>query len=69
MKLEGDEDGVRALKALAAQDKNQIKFLIQEAKTNTDRRTTFKGLDGSSWVLRIDIVTGDLVVEPPRPRA
>jgi len=64
MKLEGDEVGVRALKALAAQDKNQIRFLIQEAKTNTDRRTRFRGLDGTSWILRIDVMTGDLVIEP-----
>ena len=64
MKLTGDETGVAALKALAAKDKNQIKFLIQEAGTNTDRRTTFRAEDGTVWVLRIDAVSGDLVVEP-----
>ena len=63
MKVVGDETGVAALKALAAKDKNTIKFLLQDASTNTDRRTTFRAEDGTVWVLRID-VSGDLVVEP-----
>ncbi len=65
MKVEGDEAGVAALKALAARDKDAIKFLIQDARTNTDRRTTFKAADGATWVLRLDMASGDLVVEPP----
>lgn len=63
MKVVGDEVGVAALKALAAEDKNTIKVLLQDASTNTDRRTTFRAADGTVWVLRID-VSGDLVVEP-----
>jgi hypothetical protein len=63
MKIDGDEAGVAALKALAAKDKSQVKFLLQEAQTNTDRRTTFRAPDGAVYVLRID-VGGDIVVEP-----
>lgn len=64
MKLEGDEAGVAALKALHAKDKSSVKFLVQEAKSNTDLKTTFRAEDGTVWVLRVDVQSGNLVVEP-----
>ncbi|MGE0786600.1 MAG: hypothetical protein AB7S26_13090 [Sandaracinaceae bacterium] len=64
MKLDGDPEGVAALKALSAADKEQIKFLIHEAQTNTDRKTTFRAADGRVFVLRVDPQTKDLTVEP-----
>lgn len=64
MKLEGDEEGIAALKAIHAKDKGAMKFLIQDAKTNTDLKTTFKAEDGRAFVLRVDPRTGNLVIEP-----
>ena len=64
VKLEGDEEGIAALKALHAKDKGALKFLIGEAKTNTDLKTTFRAEDGRVFVLRVDVQTGNLVLEP-----
>ena len=64
MKLEGDQDGIAALKALHARDKDYLKFLVGEARTNTDLKTTFKADDGRTFVLRVDPASGDLKVEP-----
>ncbi|HJL16949.1 MAG TPA: hypothetical protein RMH99_14890 [Sandaracinaceae bacterium LLY-WYZ-13_1] len=64
MKLEGDEEGIAVLKAMHAEDKTYLKFLVGEAKTNTDLKTTFKSEDGRTFVLRVDVPTGNLVVEP-----
>ncbi len=64
MKLEGDEEGIAALKALHAKDSGALKFLITDAKTTTDLKTTFKGEDGRAFVLRVDPRTGNLVIEP-----
>ncbi|MGF1467889.1 MAG: hypothetical protein ACFCGT_17350 [Sandaracinaceae bacterium] len=63
MKLEGDEQGISALKALHEKDKTYLKFLVGEARTNTDLRTTFKDEGGTQWVLRVDPASGNLVVE------
>ena len=63
MKLEGDEEGMAVLKAMHAKDKTYLKFLVGEAKTNTDLKTTFKAEDGRAFVLRVDVQTGNLVVE------
>ena len=64
VKLEGDEEGIAVLKAMHAKDKTYLKFLVGEAKTNTDLKTTFKSEDGRLFVLRVDVKTGNLVVEP-----
>ncbi|MAQ13944.1 MAG: hypothetical protein CMN30_04010 [Sandaracinus sp.] len=64
MKLEGDADGIEVLQALHAEDKTYLKFLVGEAKTNTDLKTTFKAPDGRAFVLRLDPKSGNLVVDP-----
>lgn len=64
MELTGDPAGIAALKALAAADKSYLKFLINEARSNTDLCTRFTDASGAHWVLRIDPATGNLVVEP-----
>ena len=64
MKLEGDEEGIAALKAIHAKDKGALKFLITDAKTTTDMKTTFRAEDGRVFVLRVDPRTGNLVIEP-----
>ena len=69
MRLEGDPDGIAALEALHAKDKSYLKFLVGEAKTNTDLKTTFKAEDGRTFVLRLDPKSGNLVVELKLPSA
>lgn len=61
--LTGYEPGVAALKALAEKDREYLKFLIKEARSNTDLKTTFKGPDGIAHVLKVDPVSGDLLIE------
>lgn len=65
MELGGDEAGVKALKALAAKNKDYIKFLINEAKSNVDFMAPFKAEDGSPWLLCFDPNTGNLTVAKP----
>ncbi|MDF1565421.1 MAG: hypothetical protein P1V51_20455 [Deltaproteobacteria bacterium] len=64
MELLGDPTGIAALKALAQADKSYLKFLINEARSNTDLCTRFTDPQGVHWVLRIDPATGNLLVEP-----
>jgi hypothetical protein len=63
MHITGVEQGVSALKALAEKDREYLKFLIKEAQSNTDLRTTFKSTEGVTFVLRLDVKSGDLVIE------
>jgi len=65
MHITGLEQGVAALKVLAEKDREYLKFLIKEAQSNTDLRTTFKAPDGTAYVLRLDVKSGDLVIESP----
>jgi hypothetical protein len=62
VKLEGDEDGIAQLKALHAEDQSYLKFLINEAKTNTDLAAEFRGKNGTLYVLELDPKTQNLVV-------
>jgi hypothetical protein len=64
MKLTGDADGIAHLKAMHAENKEYLKFLVGEAKSSTDLRSTFKTKDGRKFVLRLDLATGDLDVQP-----
>jgi hypothetical protein len=60
----GFEAGVEALKALAEKDREYLKFLIKEARSNTDLQTRFKGPDSNTtYVLKLDPKTGDLIIE------
>ena len=63
MKLEGDQEGIAVLKAMHEKDKSYLKFLVGEARTNTDHKAPFKAEDGTRYMLRVDPRTGDLVVE------
>ena len=63
MKLTGNADGIAALKALHSEDKEYMKFLVGEARSNTDLKTVFKAKDGRRFVLRLDLATGDLEVQ------
>jgi hypothetical protein len=64
VKLTGDEAGVAALKAMHAKDDGaSVKFLVQEARTNTDLKAEFRAEDGTLYDLIVDPKSGDLVVE------
>lgn len=64
VKLTGDEAGVAALKAMHAKDNGaSVKFLVQEARTNTDLKAEFRAPDGTLYDLIVDPKSGDLIVE------
>jgi hypothetical protein len=62
MELQGDPDGIQALKSLHAGNKDFLKFLIQEAKSNVDHTAPFSSPDGKKWLLKFDARTGNLEV-------
>jgi len=63
VKLTGDPDGVNALKALAEEHRDYIKFLITEAQSNTDHAAKFKANDGTHWALVVHPESGDLEIK------
>jgi len=63
MKLRGDDEGIAALKALREANPSALKFLIEEARTNTDLTAQHRAEDGTLYLLRLDPHSGDLVVE------
>jgi hypothetical protein len=63
VKLTGDEEGVAALKAMHKKDDGAaVKFLIQEARTNTDLKAEFRAEEGTLYELRLDPKSGDFVI-------
>ncbi len=64
MKLEGDPDGIAALKAMHEQDKEGVKFLLKDAQTSTDHSAYFRR-DGRKWAIRLG-VDGTIHLEPAR---
>ena len=66
MKLQGDPDGIAALKALHEVDKEGVKFLLRDARTTTDRSAYFRGKDGRKFRMHIE-EDGSIVVAPAPP--
>ncbi|MCC6334877.1 MAG: hypothetical protein IT380_12935 [Myxococcales bacterium] len=64
MDFVGDPDGITALKALYARDKSYAKFLIGEARSNTDFTARFTAEDGKKWAVVFDPKTGNLTLKP-----
>lgn len=63
MKLNGDPEGIEELKKMQQERKDYLKYLITEAKTNTDLSTTFKSADGTAnYKLSYDRKSGELTV-------
>jgi hypothetical protein len=60
----GDPDGIAALKALYARDKSYVKFLIGEARSNTDSTARFTAEDGRKWAVVFEPRSGNLTVKP-----
>jgi hypothetical protein len=69
MRLVGDPEGIAQLKALHAQNREYLKFLVGEAKSNTDLKAPFVGGNGQRYMLRVDPRSGDLEVEAQPPKA
>ncbi len=70
MELLGDPEGIQALKALhqkGGANKDFLRFLIEEAKTNIDQTARFTADDGRKFVLKFDGKTGNLDVQPAPP--
>jgi hypothetical protein len=63
VKINGDPAGIEELKKMGTERKDYLKYIITEAKTNTDLSTTFKGSDGTTkYKLSWDRMTGELTV-------
>ena len=64
MEFLGDANGIAALKALWAKDKGYLKFLLGEARSNTDYTARFTADDGRKWVIKFDPRSGNLEISP-----
>ena len=62
MKFTGDPDGIAALKKMKESRVEYLKYLLQEARTNSDHTTTFKENETKFKIL-FDPQTGDLDVQ------
>ena len=69
MDLRGDPDGIAALKALHADDKGYLKFLLNEANSNADLSAKFTAKDGSQWIVKVDPRAGVIDVQRVPPKA
>jgi hypothetical protein len=62
MRHTGDPEGITVLKALHTENRQYLKLLMGEAKSNFDLRTHFKDRDEKAWTLKLDVATGDLEI-------
>ena len=68
MELQGDPAGVAALKELHAADKEFVKFLLKEARSNFDLTAKFTAKDGKQWLVKFDPRSGVVDIQPaPAP--
>ncbi len=63
-KIEGDPQAVEALKAVIADNKDYLRFLLGEAESSVDHSATFTGKDGVKYRLQFDPASGRLEVLP-----
>ena len=64
MHLAGDAGGIGQLKELVTENKEYLKFLVGEARSNADHATTFRGKNGVKYRIKLDLASGNLNVEP-----
>jgi hypothetical protein len=64
MQLVGDPEGIAALKELASNNRDYLKFLISEAKTNTDHVAPFTGPHGRKWQLVVKPGSSEIEIRP-----
>lgn len=65
MQVVGDPEGVAALKALAAEHRDYLKFLLTEAKSATGHTASFRAADGTRWEVVLHPERGDIEVRKP----
>lgn len=63
VELTGDQAGIAALKALKDKNREYLKFLLGEIRSNTDLKTTFKADDGQAYVVTLEPKSNVLTVE------
>ena len=62
MHLAGDAGGIGQLKELVTENKEYLKFLVGEARSNADHATTFRGKNGVKYRIKLDLASGNLNV-------
>ena len=60
----GDPEGIAALKALYARDRSYVKFLLGEARSNTDYTARFTDEAGRKWAVVFEPRSGNLAIKP-----
>lgn len=64
MQLAGDETAIAQLKELAKDNKEYLKYLVNEARSNTDHATSYRGKDGVKYSLKLDLASQTITVAP-----
>ncbi|MEZ4446572.1 MAG: hypothetical protein R3B72_46265 [Polyangiaceae bacterium] len=63
MKLEGNEQGIDALKALHKKNPGFVRALLDDVKSTTDNTTYFRDEQGNRYSLSLDPHSGALVLD------
>ena len=64
MELIGNPEGIAALKAIKEKNRDYLKFLLGEIRSNTDLKTVFKAEDGHRYSVTLDAKAQTLTVNP-----
>ena len=64
MELIGNAAGIAALKAIKEKNRDYLKFLLGEIRSNTDLKTSFKAEDGARYSVTLDAKAQTLTVNP-----
>ncbi len=62
VELAGDEAGIAALKSLRDKNKEYLKFLLAEIRSNTDMRATFTAENGQAFTITLEPKSGTLQI-------
>jgi hypothetical protein len=54
VQITGDDAGIAALKAIKEKNRDYLKFLLGEIRSNTDLKTTFKSDDGQHYAVALE---------------
>jgi len=63
MKLKGDPLGIDELKKMRESNPDFLKFVLKEASTNTDLKTTFKSPNGDRYQVSFNPKTFEFLIE------
>jgi len=64
VELIGNAAGIAALKAIKEKNRDYLKFLLGEIRSNTDLKTVFKADDGARYSVTLDQKAQTLTVNP-----